>query len=77
MVGNSVRQSRADNPTGLYGVGNAYWQRYGIPLMLTETSVEGQPINREIWLETCVKKACQCWAWSGGRCSTRSTGMAP
>jgi beta-glucosidase/6-phospho-beta-glucosidase/beta-galactosidase/glycosyltransferase involved in cell wall biosynthesis len=55
MVGNSVRQSRADNPTGLYGVANAYWQRYGIPLMLTETSVEGQPINREIWLETNVE----------------------
>ncbi|HEV7299386.1 MAG TPA: family 1 glycosylhydrolase [Tepidisphaeraceae bacterium] len=47
-----VRQRRADNPTGLYKVANAYWQRYGIPLMLTETSIEGQPINREIWLET-------------------------
>src|SRR5438046_1785245 len=53
-VGNSVRQSRADNPVGLHGVASAYWQRYGVPLMLTETSVEGQPINREIWLETNV-----------------------
>src|SRR5262249_6617104 len=33
----------------------SYWQRYGIPLMLTETSIEGQPINREIWLEQCVE----------------------
>ena len=39
---------------GLYGLGTAYYHRYGIPLMLTETSIDGQPINREIWLEdTC------------------------
>jgi beta-glucosidase/6-phospho-beta-glucosidase/beta-galactosidase/glycosyltransferase involved in cell wall biosynthesis len=50
-----VRQRRADNPVGLYGVANAYWQRYGIPLMLTETSIEGQAINREIWLETNIE----------------------
>jgi beta-glucosidase/6-phospho-beta-glucosidase/beta-galactosidase/glycosyltransferase involved in cell wall biosynthesis len=48
----SIRQRRADNPIGFYGVANSYWQRYGIPMMLTETSIEGQPINREIWLET-------------------------
>jgi beta-glucosidase/6-phospho-beta-glucosidase/beta-galactosidase len=49
-----VRQRRADKPIGLHGVASAYWKRYGIPLMLTETSIEGQPINREIWLETSV-----------------------
>src|SRR4051794_22344937 len=49
-----VRQRRADNPTGLCCVGGAYWQRSGIPMMLTETSIEGKPINREIWLETCI-----------------------
>ena len=54
LVGASVRQSRSDNPIGLYGIGNAYYQRYGLPMMLTETSVEGQPINREIWLESTV-----------------------
>jgi beta-glucosidase/6-phospho-beta-glucosidase/beta-galactosidase/glycosyltransferase involved in cell wall biosynthesis len=48
----AIRQRRADNPIGFYGVANSYWQRYGIPMMLTETSIEGQPINREIWLET-------------------------
>jgi beta-glucosidase/6-phospho-beta-glucosidase/beta-galactosidase len=48
----AVRQRRADNPVGLYGVGAAYYNRYGIPLMLTETSVDGKPINREIWLDT-------------------------
>jgi beta-glucosidase/6-phospho-beta-glucosidase/beta-galactosidase len=53
--GGAVRQRRADNPVGLYGVANAYWKRYGIPLMLTETSIEGKPINREIWLETNVE----------------------
>ncbi len=51
MHGGAVRQRRAENPVGLHGVASAYWQRYGIPLMLTETSIEGQPINREIWLE--------------------------
>jgi len=51
MQGGGVRQRRAESPVGLYGVASAYWQRYGIPLMLTETSIEGQPINREIWLE--------------------------
>jgi beta-glucosidase/6-phospho-beta-glucosidase/beta-galactosidase/glycosyltransferase involved in cell wall biosynthesis len=51
MVGKSVRQRRAESPAGLYGVANAYWKRYGIPMMVTETSVEGQTINREIWLE--------------------------
>jgi hypothetical protein len=51
QVGGKVRQRRADNPVGLYGVATAYYNRYGIPLMLTETSVEGQPINREIWLD--------------------------
>ena len=54
QVGARVRQRRADNPVGLYGVANAYYNRYGIPMMLTETSVEGQPINREIWLDQCI-----------------------
>lgn len=49
-----VKQRRADNPLGLYGVANAYWNRYGIPLMLTETSIDGKPINREIWLDQTI-----------------------
>ena len=49
-----VRQRRADNPVGLYGVASAYCHRYGIPMMLTETSIDGKPINREIWLESCI-----------------------
>lgn len=52
LEGGAVRQTRANNPIGLYGIANAYYNRYGIPLMLTETSVDGKPINREIWLET-------------------------
>jgi beta-glucosidase/6-phospho-beta-glucosidase/beta-galactosidase len=47
----SVRQRRADSPAGLHGVSLAYYNRYNIPLMLTETSVDGKPINREIWLD--------------------------
>ena len=49
--GHTVKQRRADVPLGLYGISNAYYDRYGIPLMLTETSIEGKPINREIWLD--------------------------
>ncbi|HLL89157.1 MAG TPA: family 1 glycosylhydrolase [Tepidisphaeraceae bacterium] len=54
VAGGTVRQRRADSPVGLYGIGKAYYDRYGIPIMLTETSIEGQPINREIWLEDTV-----------------------
>ncbi len=54
--GGNVRQRRADNPTGLHGVASAYWARYSVPMMLTETSVEGQPINREIWLESNIEE---------------------
>jgi beta-glucosidase/6-phospho-beta-glucosidase/beta-galactosidase/glycosyltransferase involved in cell wall biosynthesis len=50
--GGRFRQVRSDNPAGLYGVANDYYNRYGLPMMLTETSVEGQAINREIWLDT-------------------------
>src|SRR5205807_1357303 len=39
-VNGSVRQRRADNPVGLYGIASAYYNRYGVPLMLTETSIE-------------------------------------
>ena len=52
--GGQVRQRRADNPVGLHGVASAYYQRYGLPMMLTETSVDGKPINRDIWLTTIV-----------------------
>ena len=54
IEGGQVRQRRSDNPVGLYGVASAYYQRYGLPMMLTETSVDGKPINREIWLETMI-----------------------
>ncbi len=45
------RQRRADTPLGFAGVANQYYQRYGIPLMLTETSIEGAVMNREMWLD--------------------------
>lgn len=51
MVAGSVRQRWADSPAGIRAIAGEYWQRYGIPLMLSETSIDGQPINREIWLE--------------------------
>ena len=51
MSAGIVKQRRADTPVGLYGISTAYYNRYNIPLMLTETSIEGKPINREIWLD--------------------------
>ncbi len=51
----NIRQRRADTPIGLHGVASSYWKRYGIPMMLTETSIEGKPINREIWLENNIE----------------------
>ncbi|HSI34550.1 MAG: family 1 glycosylhydrolase [Phycisphaerae bacterium] len=54
-VNGQIKQRRAENPVGVYGIGHAYYNRYGLPMMLTETSIEGQPINREIWLEQTVE----------------------
>ncbi|MGF1634527.1 MAG: family 1 glycosylhydrolase [Phycisphaerae bacterium] len=46
-----TRQRRADVPAGLAGIARDYHDRYGLPMWVTETSIEGRPINREIWLE--------------------------
>ncbi len=56
QVGDSVQQRRAENPVGLYGVAKAYYQRYGLPMLMTETSIEGKAINREIWFDTTVQE---------------------
>jgi beta-glucosidase/6-phospho-beta-glucosidase/beta-galactosidase/glycosyltransferase involved in cell wall biosynthesis len=53
-AGEGLRQRRSENPVGVYGVAHSYYNRYGLPMMLTETSIEGKPINREIWLEQTV-----------------------
>ena len=49
-----VRQRRADVPASLRGVARQYYDRYGLPMLVTETSIEGKPINRDIWLEQLV-----------------------
>ena len=49
-----IHQRRSETPLGLYGIAKAYYNRYGLPMMLTETSTDGQPINREIWLEQTI-----------------------
>lgn len=49
-----LRQRMVENPLGIYGIGSTYYQRYGLPMMVTETSTDGKPINREIWLEKTV-----------------------
>jgi beta-glucosidase/6-phospho-beta-glucosidase/beta-galactosidase/glycosyltransferase involved in cell wall biosynthesis len=55
VIGGSVQQRRADTPVGLYNIATAYYQRYGLPMMLTETSIEGQQINREIWFDNTIE----------------------
>lgn len=50
-----IRQRRADTPVGLYGAAKAYYSRFALPMMLTETSADGQSINREIWLDQVVE----------------------
>jgi len=52
-----LRQRRADSAGGLYGVASDYYNRYGLPMLVTETSIEGKPINREIWLDRIVEEA--------------------
>ena len=62
-------------PVGLYGIANAYYNRYGLPMMLTETSIDGpadQPRDlardrRSTTAAGCARKACRCSATSGGR----------
>lgn len=55
--GGRTRQKRADAPLGLRGVATEYYNRTGLPMFVTETSIEGKPINREIWLERLVEDA--------------------
>ena len=49
-----IRQRHAGAPGGLYGIAADYYARYGLPMMVTETSIEGKPINREVWLDRIV-----------------------
>jgi len=51
---NAIRQRRADTPLGLLGIARQVYNRYGLPMMVTETSVDGPSIGREIWLEQIV-----------------------
>lgn len=46
-----LKQRRADGPAGLYTVASEFYNRYGLPMILSETSIEGKPINREVWLD--------------------------
>ncbi|MBC7783763.1 MAG: glycosyltransferase [Burkholderiales bacterium] len=54
MQNGRLRQRRADAPLGLGALARAVYDRYGLPLMVTETSVDGPPISREIWLHRIV-----------------------
>ena len=57
--GDKLRQRRADVPAGLKGVARAYFDRYGLPMVVTETSIDGRPINREIWLDQLLDDAAE------------------
>ena len=45
------RQRPLHPPLGLYRAAQAYWNRYHIPLMITETSVSGTDADKLQWLE--------------------------
>lgn len=51
---NGIRQRRSETPVGLAGVARDYYKRFGLPMIVTETSIDGQAINREIWLDKIV-----------------------
>ena len=51
-----IHQRRSETPLGLYGIARAYYQRYAIPMMLTETSADGLAVNREVWLDQTVEE---------------------
>lgn len=55
MKQGQIRQRRADTPLGIYELGRVIYNRYGLPMMVTETSVDGPPIAREIWLTTMIE----------------------
>jgi beta-glucosidase/6-phospho-beta-glucosidase/beta-galactosidase/glycosyltransferase involved in cell wall biosynthesis len=57
MDNGRLRQRRADVPAGLKGVARDYYDRYGLPMIVTETSIEGRPINREVWLDQLLEDA--------------------
>jgi glycosyltransferase involved in cell wall biosynthesis len=54
MQAGAIRQRRADAPLGVAPLARATYNRYGLPLMITETSVDGPPIARDIWLQRTV-----------------------
>lgn len=56
MQAGLMRQRRADAPLGVYALAKATYDRYGLPLMVTETSVDGPPISREVWLGNMVSQ---------------------
>ena len=48
------RQRELRPPVGLYGAAQDYWNKYHVPLMLTETSVGGSDEDKVAWLERSV-----------------------
>jgi beta-glucosidase/6-phospho-beta-glucosidase/beta-galactosidase/glycosyltransferase involved in cell wall biosynthesis len=53
----TVRQRRADAPLGFAHLARQVYNRYGVPIMMTETSADGPPVAREIWLDTMVEQS--------------------
>jgi beta-glucosidase len=49
------RQRPARKPYGLYRATQAYWHRYHLPFMITETSAAGSDAQKVAWLQRCVE----------------------
>lgn len=52
MNNGAIRQRRSDVPLGIRSLATDVYNRYGLPMMVTETSIDGPPVAREIWLES-------------------------
>jgi beta-glucosidase len=48
------RQRIARRPVGLFVSAQAYWRRYRLPFMVTETSATGADSAKVAWLEKCI-----------------------
>jgi beta-glucosidase len=48
------RQRPARKPYGLYLAAQAYWHRYHLPFMVTETSATGADSAKLAWLQKCI-----------------------
>src|SRR5205085_5305399 len=55
LCGEEIRQRVTPKLAGLYPAARDYWERYHLPLMVTETNYYGDDAERRDWLEKTVR----------------------